>query len=86
MNYQNAKKRQAESQKMIGSKDEKGFVIGDIIIVPSSPKDQSDFFRSYIFNHDASKSILPYLDSDLEVWAIDTIQLIQANILFYRKL
>ena len=66
--------------------EHKGFVIGDILIVPSNEKLRNDFFVKYLLHKDANKAISPYINEDMEVWAIDTKHLQDANILFYNKL
>ena len=86
MKYDEAIKLKEANKKLVGTIDEKGFIIGDILIVPSDKKKRNVFFRSYLINHDSNMAIFPFKDADVEVWAIDTKHLEDANILFYNKL
>ena len=70
---------------MKGTVDEKGFLVGDIIIVPSQNPKRDIFLQDYTLN---GRNVLCTFgdDEDVEVWAIDTAYLDKANILFYNKL
>lgn len=86
MKYEDALKLKDESKSLIGTKDSKGFTIGEIIIVPSNEEERNAFFDSCILDYDFESAIIPYIDSDLEVWALDLDYLKKANIVFYNKL
>lgn len=68
---------------LIGTKGEKGFIISDIIIVPQDEENKKAFVQNFILNRNAVVSIQPYIESSVEIWAIDTEYLDNANILFY---
>lgn len=86
MDYVDAKKLKERNLHLIGTTDTKGFIIGDVVIVPTDTKQLNAFFAKYLSCKDAEVAIAPYIHSDLEVWAIDTKHLYDANILFYNKL
>lgn len=86
MNYRDAKKVREQNLHLIGTTDAKGFIVGDIIIVPIEKKQQNAFFVTYLSSRNAEIAITPFINEDLEVWAIDTKHLYDANILFYNKL
>ena len=86
MDYVDAKKLREQNRHLIGTTDTKGFIIGDVVIVPTDTKQLNAFFASYLSCKDAEIAIIPYIHADLEVWAIDTKHLYDANILFYNKL
>ena len=86
MKYDEAIKLKEANKNLVGTIDEKGFVIGDILIVPSDEKKRNDFFRSYLVNNNSDMAISSFKDVDVEVWTIDAKHLQDANILFYSKL
>lgn len=86
MKYEEAIKLRNKNLNLIGTTDDKGFIIGEILIVPSNEKLRNDFFVKYLLHKDANNAITPYLNEDMEVWSIDTKHLQDANILFYNKL
>ena len=67
----------------IGKVDEKGFVVNDLFIVPSSELDRDAFFRAYLFSRDKDAALVPYMYKDVQVWAVDLDHLRENNILFY---
>jgi|GEM_PF-1623550 len=83
MNYYQAQIVVQNSQHLIGSVNERGFEVSDVIIVPSDASLREQFIKHYMFSHNAVKSIQPFTDTDVEVWGIDTKHLFKANILFY---
>lgn len=83
MKYEKAKLVVQNNLHLIGTINEKGFEVSEIIIVPSDATEREQFMRQYLFNRNAQKSIQAFAKSELEVWAIDTKHLFKANILFY---
>lgn len=83
MTYNQAKILVQNSNHLIGTINDRGFEVSDIIIVPSETSLRCQFIRLYMMCHDAGKTIQPFVDSDVEVWGIDTRHLFKANILFY---
>lgn len=83
MTYEDAVKLRSKNEFRIGSINDKGFYIGEIIIVPSNEDNRNKFFRQYLYNRNAELSILPFSNDDVLVWAIDTKHLQQNNVLFY---
>lgn len=75
-----------ESQKsLIGSTNQKGFIINELVIVPTDPNHQRKVIENLILKP-SNKDIksIPFNDDvDVQVWAIDTEHLVKAQILFY---
>lgn len=86
MKYDEAVKLKLSKLNLIGTIDNKGFTIGEILIVPSDVCLRDIFFTTYLATKDADKAICPYINDDVEVWAIDIKHLQDANVLFYNKL
>lgn len=68
---------------LIGSKTEKGLLIDLIIIVPTDEELREKFVRSLMFTRIPQKSIVPFMESDVEVWATNSDYLYKQGILFY---
>lgn len=83
MNYDQAQIVVQNNKHLIGSINERGFEVSDIIIVPSDLSLREQFVRLYMSNRDAVKSIQPFIRYDVEVWGIDTNHLFKANVLFF---
>lgn len=86
MNYNEALKVKESNSNLIGTKDEKGFTATSIIIVPSNSQNKDKFLKSFLWNNNAETAIQPYINEDLEVWAIDEIYLRKANVLMHKSL
>lgn len=85
MKYREALDFVKKKQSLKGTIDEKGFLVGDIIIVPSEKIKCDLFLQNYTQNGENDVCTFDE-DDDVEVWAIDTAYLEKANILFYNKL
>lgn len=83
MNYNQAQIVVQNNKHLIGTINERGFEVSEIIIIPSDTSLREQFIRLYMLNHDAVKSIQPFMNYDVEVWGIDTKHLFKANVLFY---
>lgn len=83
MNYSQAQIVVQNNKHLIGTTNERGFEVSEIIIIPSNASLREQFIRLYMVNHDAVKSIQPFINYDVEVWGIDTKHLFKANVLFY---
>lgn len=86
MKYKEAQEVIRNHSHLIGKINEKGFVINELIIVPQDVKMRNQYIQSYIQTKDAVRSIKPYIDEELSVWAIDTKHLIESNVLFYQEI
>ncbi len=71
---------------LIGQVDEKGFIIGELLILPSDNQLRTKFFQAYLTYRNPELALKPYLNQDLEVWAIDIKHLDEANVLFFKKI
>ncbi len=86
MTYDAALYWRNEHLDLIGTKDNKGFVVSELLIVPSNPKDRDMFLKNYFFSEQNESAILPYVSDGVQVWSIDLGQLKSNNILFYKVL
>jgi len=85
MKYKDALEFLERKQSLKGSVDEKGFLVGDIVIVPSEKNKRDLFLQNYTQN--GGNVVCTFSEfEDVEVWAIDTAYLEKANVLFYNKL
>lgn len=85
MKYREALDYVEKQRPLKGTIDEKGFLVGDIVIVPSEKTKCDLFLQNYIQNGENEVYTFGE-DDDVEVWAIDTAYLEKANVLFYNKL
>ena len=86
MTYKEAQEWIESKNHLIGTVNEKGVVYRDLVIVPSDDLERKEFLRSYVLSYCNQEAIIPYINSDLQVWAIDTDLIRTNNILFYSKL
>ena len=86
MTYKEARELKTKSMSLIGTEDEKGFIVGDILILPTDENKRKEFLLCYITNEDAEYCIAPYMDCDVQVIAVDTTKLKKENILFYNTI
>lgn len=85
MKYKEALKLKIEKQDLIGTKDDKGMIIGDLLILPANSSERNRCLRQYIYSN--RTTTWSYNDNaDVVLWAIDTYHLEQSNILFYKDL
>lgn len=83
MNYQEALSLKEKRMHLVGTIDEKGFSIDELVVVPKDQDLQQAFWRTYMLSSDAEAAILPYVNVDLDVWAIDKHHLNEAGVLFF---
>ena len=85
MKYKEALVLLEKKQSLKGTVDEKGFLIGDIVIVPAEKSKRELFLKN--FTQYGGKVVCTFNDDeDVQVWAIDTAYLEKANVLFYNVL
>lgn len=82
MRYQEAQKYIADNQELIGTTNPKGFVVSELIAVPSNENGQKEFIERLISGKNNEK-LVDQPDVDFQVWALDTAHLQKARILFY---
>lgn len=83
MTYKEALSLKILKSHLIGTIDKKGFTISEIIIVPTEKTKQDSFLQSFVLNRNSEISIMPFINEDVQLWAVDTEYLEKANILFY---
>jgi len=86
MTYSAALEWRNKNLQLIGTIDKKGFVVSDLILVPSNAQDRDAYLRNYLFAGRNESAILPYMNQELQVWSVDLNRLETHNILFYNIL
>lgn len=86
MTYKQAKEWIDANKMLIGTETEKGMVIGDLVAVPVNANDQEKFLRSYILSKQWEVSIIPFLDGEMEVWAIDSDRITRDRVLLHKTM
>ena len=70
-------------KKLIGATTDKGLFIDLIFIVPTDTNLRDQFINSLKFTRNPQKSIVPFMGSDVEVWATNSEYLYKQNLLAY---
>lgn len=84
MEFLEAVKLARKKSNLIGTSTAKGGTIDDIIIVPTDPHERENFIRNYLTSFDAQQSIIPYINSDVQVLAvIDKERICKQNVFIY---
>lgn len=83
MKYEEAIKIRAMNGHLIGTMSENGFMIDEIIIVPSKTESRNKFFAQYLSGKAPESVIKLFQNEDMQVWAIDKKYLYESNILFF---
>ena len=86
MTYKQAKEWIEANKHLIGTETGKGMVIGDLIAVPANASDQGVFLRSYVLSRQWEVSIIPFLNGEMEVWAIDTERITIDSVLLHKTM
>nr|DAT55069.1 MAG TPA: hypothetical protein [Caudoviricetes sp.] len=68
---------------MAGTTTEKGLLIDLILVVPTDEKQKKEFVLRLMGSHDPQQAIVPFVNSDVEVWATNSDYLYEKNIVFY---
>lgn len=74
------------NKNLIGTNTEKDMLIGDLVAVPVDANHRDAFMRSYVLNRNKVSSLIPYVNEELVVWAIDTYHLETSGVLFYKQM
>lgn len=83
MTYSEATQWREEHLNLIGTIDQKGFVVSELMIVPTNAQDRDVYLRNYLFSGNRQSAIIPYMHKDVQVWSVDLGRLETHNILFY---
>lgn len=86
MTYTEAIQWRENNKNLIGTTDEKGFIVSDLFVVPANPNDRDIFLRNYLFSENKEAAIQPYINDDVQVWSVDLARIESDNILFYNVL
>lgn len=86
MTYQEALRFVEDNKYRIGTVDDKDFIVSQLLIVPSDKALRESYLMKFIQSplYIIDSSVL--VDKDVEVWAVDTSHIRNANVLFYNKL
>lgn len=68
---------------LIGSKTDKGLLIDLILVVPTDTNLRDQFIDNLMITRSPQKSIVPFIGSDVEVWATNSEYLYKQNLLAY---
>ena len=82
MKYEEAIKIRAMNGHLIGTMSKNGFMIDEIIIVPSKTESRNKFFAQFLSGKAPESVIELFQNEDMQVWAIDKKYLYESNILF----
>ena len=83
MKYEEAIKIRAMNGHLIGTMSKNGFMIDEIIIVPSKTESRNKFFAQFLSGKAPESVIELFQNEDMQVWAIDKKYLYESNILFF---
>lgn len=86
MTYKQAEEWIEANKQLIGTETDKGMVIGDLVAVPVNASDQEEFLRSYVLGRQWKVSIIPFLNGEMEVWAIDTERITRDRVLLHKTM
>ena len=71
---------------MIGTENEKGFLVSDIWILPAKEELRRSLIVQYLQDNATTISLVGYEHIDMVVWAVDTRNLRTAGLLMYNEL
>lgn len=71
---------------LIGTRDENRLVIDDIVIAPADVNEQLHFIKKLLCGYNNEAAIRPYLNEDVQLWAIDKYHLKKDGIFAYKIL
>lgn len=84
MKYNEALSLCQKKQYLVGTKGDKGDIIGAVVVVPSNMNDANDYWKRYVgSNYDAVYAIEPYIGNDMRVMTVDLYHLEANGVLFY---
>lgn len=68
---------------LVGTTTKKGLLIDLILVVPTDEQQKKEFVLRLMGSHDPQEAIVPFINSDVEVWATNSDYLYNKNIVFY---
>ena len=83
MKYEEAINIRVMNRYLIGTMSKNGFMIDEIIIVPSKTESRNKFFAQFLSGQAPESVIELFQKEDMQVWAIDKNYLHESNILFF---
>ena len=67
---------------LLGTTTDKGLLIDLILVVPTDEQQKKEFVLRLMESRNPQQAIVPFMNSDVEVWATNSKHLYQGNILF----
>lgn len=86
MTLSQAEEVRKKNLNIIGTENEKGFLVSDIWILPAKEELRRSLIVQYLRNNDKTVSIEGYEHVDMVVWAVDIRNLKTAGLLTYNEL
>ena len=87
MRYEDALLLCQKKQSLVGTKGEKGDLIGAVVMVPSDQKAADEYWRRFIMSsYDVVFSLAPYVGQDMRVMTVDLYHLEMNDVLFYNDI
>ena len=86
MTLSQAEEVKRNNQEMIGTENEKGFLVSDIWILPSNEKLRRSLIFQYFHSNASTVNLEGHEHVDMVVWAVDTRNLKTAGLLTYNEL
>ena len=87
MKYDEAVRLCQTKQNLVGTKGDRGDMIGAVVVVPSNADEANEYWRRYILsNYDVVYAIEPYIGHDLRVMTVDLYHLEANGVLFYNDI
>lgn len=68
---------------LLGTTTEKGLLIDLILVVPTDEQQKKEFVLRLMGSHDPQEAIVPFINSDVEVWATNSDYLYKKNLMIY---
>ena len=87
MRYDDALVFCKEKQSLVGTKGEKGDLIGAVVMVPADPKSADEFWKRFILSsYDTDFALAPYVGQDMRVITVDLYHLEMNGVQFYNDI
>lgn len=86
MTFQEALQVIERNKGLIGTTTDKGLEINALLIVPVDQDEMKRYVNSLMLTKDYQKAIVPFMSSDVQVWATDTKLLYEKGVFAYRNI
>lgn len=86
MTYQEALQVIERNKGLIGATTDKGLEIDALLIVPVDQDEMKRYVHSLMLTRNPQQAIVPFMSSDVQVWATDTRLLYEKGVFTYRNI